>query len=104
MTKEMDKKSEAYLGKLRGNASGSTYQLYDSGIQPNKNLDRRQWRTSRAYVHYENNFMGMNGPRKFRVSLPNFEKTEDIDSFKLAENENLTIFQPPIITYSFYIS
>jgi hypothetical protein len=30
----MNKNNESYLGKLRGNASGSIYQLYDYGIQP----------------------------------------------------------------------
>ena len=71
----MDKKNEAYIGKLRGNAAGSTYQLYDSGSQPNKSLDRQEWRTSLAFIDYENNFMGMNGPRKFKVILPNFENS-----------------------------
>ena len=81
----MEKKNPAYMGKLRGNAAGSTYQLFDCGIQPNKNLDRRQWRTSLAFIDYENNFMGMNGPRKFKVILPT-SLNEDIDPFKLAEN------------------
>jgi hypothetical protein len=30
----MDKNNPSYLGKLRGNASGSIYQLYDNGLQP----------------------------------------------------------------------
>lgn len=88
----MDKKNPNYVGKLRGNASGSTYQLYDDGIQPNKNFDRREWRTSLAYIDYENNFMGMNGPRKFKTVLPNLDETKDFDCFKLAESENLTLF------------
>lgn len=41
LTKDMDKKSESYLGKLRGNSSGSTYVLYDGGSQPCNKLDRR---------------------------------------------------------------
>ena len=80
----MDKKNQNYLGKLRGNASGSTYQLYDYGIQPSKNLDRQAWRTSLAFIDYENNFMGMNGPRKFKTILPNLDQVHDLDSFKLA--------------------
>lgn len=40
----------------------------------------------------------MNGPRKFRVIVPNFENSEDLDAFKFAENENLSMFQSPIIT------
>lgn len=46
----MEKKSSAYLGKLRGNAAGSLYQLYDSGEQPGKNLNRKLWRTSLARI------------------------------------------------------
>lgn len=34
LNKEMDKKSPSYLGKLRGNPTGSVYQLYDNGKQP----------------------------------------------------------------------
>lgn len=34
LTKEIDKKSTAYLGKLRGNLFGSVFQLYDNGAQP----------------------------------------------------------------------
>ena len=37
----MDRKNPAYLGKLRGNSSGSTYILYDNGNAPNKNLDKK---------------------------------------------------------------
>jgi hypothetical protein len=31
LTKEMNKKAESYMGKLRGNTTGSVYMLYDSG-------------------------------------------------------------------------
>ena len=31
LTKEMDKNSSSYLGKLRGNLVGSICQLYDGG-------------------------------------------------------------------------
>lgn len=46
----MDKNNPAYLGKLRGNAAGSIYQLYDFGAQPNSDIDRSKWRVSMAYV------------------------------------------------------
>ena len=66
----MDKKSASYLGKLRGNASGSIYQLYDGGEQPGKNMNRKHWRTTMGRIEYENNFMGMNGPRKLSIVTP----------------------------------
>jgi hypothetical protein len=46
----MDKNIPAYLGKLRGNAAGSIYQLYNDGLQPNKSVDRSNWRVSMAYI------------------------------------------------------
>lgn len=49
----MDKNNPNYLGKLRGNASGSIYQLYDGGIQAtNKELDRSKFRVNMAYIEY----------------------------------------------------
>lgn len=48
----MDKNNPSYLGKLRGNAAGSIYQLYDKGIQPNNDYDRSKFRVSMAYVEY----------------------------------------------------
>lgn len=66
----MDKKSQSYLGKLRGNSTGSIYQLYDCGKQPEKNLNRKNWRISMARIEYETNFMGINGPRKLKVVVP----------------------------------
>lgn len=52
LTKEMDKNNPAYLGKLRGNAAGSIYQLYDYGQQPNNDIDRSKFRVSMAYIEY----------------------------------------------------
>ena len=87
MTKEMDKKSSAYLGKLRGNASGSIYQLYDNGQQPDKKMNRKHWRTTMGRIEYENNFMGMNGPRKLYVVVPAVQSLQELDGYKFAENE-----------------
>ena len=52
LTKEMDKNNASYVGKLRGNASGSIYQLYDNGIQPTGSLDRSNFRVSMAFIEY----------------------------------------------------
>lgn len=76
MTNNMDKKSDAYLGKLRGNSSGSCYHLYDNGNQPSKNLDRREWRATFAKIEYETNILGINGPRKLNATIA---KLDDID-------------------------
>ena len=70
LTKEMDKKSSSYLGKLRGNAAGSTYELYDDGQPPNNKMNRSEWRITMAHIEYENNFMGMKGPRRLKAITP----------------------------------
>ena len=70
LTKEMDKNSDSYLGKLRGNASGSAYQLYDNGLPPTNKMNRSEWRITMAHIEYENNFMGMKGPRRLKVTTP----------------------------------
>lgn len=67
----MDKSNESYMGKLRGNSSGSIYHLYDSGNQPNKSLDRSKWRTTLAKIDYETNILGINGPRRLHALVPN---------------------------------
>lgn len=94
----MDKNSQSYMGKLRGNSIGSVYNLYDGGKQPNKNTnDRRYWRVSMAYIQYEDNFMGMNGPRKIKVKMPKVQNISDFDGYKLSDGEELSKFNPPIV-------
>ena len=66
----MDKNSPSYLGKLRGNSTGSSYFLFDVGQTPSNKLDRSEWRITMATVEYENNFMGMKGPRRLKVVTP----------------------------------
>lgn len=93
----MDKNNASYVGKLRGNASGSIYQLYDNGIQPTGSLDRSNFRVSMAFIEYQSNFLGMNGPRRLKATIPNVKNREDFDMYKLAEDQCLTNFQSPIV-------
>lgn len=88
----MDKNNPAYLGKLRGNAAGSIYQLYDFGLQPNNDYDRSKFRVSMGYIEYESNFLGMKGPRKLRAIIPKVQNFEDFDMFKFSEEESLSEF------------
>ena len=81
----MDKNNPAYLGKLRGNAAGSIYQLYDNGLQPNSNYDRSKFRVSMGFVEYQSNFLGMKGPRKLKAIIPKVKDVEDYDMFKFSE-------------------
>ena len=52
------------MGKIRGNALGSEYTIYDSGLIPADNVQRKQWRTTMGKIRYETNIFGLNGPRK----------------------------------------
>ena len=92
LTKEMDKTNPSYLGKLRGNAAGSLYQLFDHGIQPNSDYDRSKFRVSMGSIEYESNFLGMKGPRKLNAVIPKVQNFEDFDMFKFSEEENLNDF------------
>ena len=57
-----------------------------------------------AAIEYENNFMGMNGPRRIKITTPNAKLLEDADTYKLSEEESLLNFQPPVISYLFFNS
>jgi len=48
----MNKNIPAYLGKLRGNAAGSIYQLYDNGLEPTNDYNRSKFRVNMAYILY----------------------------------------------------
>ena len=74
----MNKNSPSYVGKLRGDAAGATYNLYDHGQQPNSDIDRSQFRVSMAYVEYESNFLGMKGPRRLKAIVPNMSRYPDV--------------------------
>lgn len=88
----MDKNNPSYLGKLRGNAAGSIYQLYDHGLQPNNDYDRSKFRVSMGYIEYESNFLGMKGPRKLKAVIPKIKTLSDFDMFKFSEEESLNEF------------
>ena len=93
----MDKSNPAYLGKLRGNATGSTYQLYDRGLPPNSNAHPSTFRVPMAFVQYESNFMGIKGPRKLKAVLPKAASLQDFDLFRLAEEESLDSLQGNVL-------
>ena len=84
LTKEMNKNIPAYLGKLRGNAAGSIYQLYDNGLEPTNDYNRSKFRVNMAYILYQTNILGMNGPRKLKVSIPNAKCLQDFDMYKFS--------------------
>lgn len=40
----------------------------------------------------------MNGPRKLNATIPSAETLEDFDGFKFADNEDISDFNPPLVT------
>lgn len=65
-----DRKSEYCLGKLRSNFFGTEFLLYDSGENPKKS-DPLTSRKELCCIEYEKNILGLKGPRKLRVMVPN---------------------------------
>lgn len=73
MNRETDRNSKYYLGKLRSNFTGSLYSLYNIGENPKKEKDPSKRRSTISNVEYETNFLGLKGPRKLKVRIPNSE-------------------------------
>lgn len=70
LSKEVfDWKSEFSLGKLRSNFIGTEFTLYDSGENPKKG-DPQKCRKELGFIEYEKNILGLKGPRKLRVIIP----------------------------------
>lgn len=67
---DFNRKSENCLGKLRSNFVGTEFNLYDNGESSKKKVPFDKIRNELAYIKYEKNILGMNGPRKLRVVTP----------------------------------
>lgn len=89
MNRVMQKNSKHYLGKLRGNVTGSIYSVYNSGENPKGTKDKEKWRSTIANIEYENNFMGLRGPRKLKVWITNPDSKHSPDIYKQPESSNL---------------
>jgi tubby-related protein 1 len=74
LSKEIfDRKTEFCLGKLRSNFIGTEFNLFDSGENPEKG-DPLTCRNELAYIEYEKNILGLKGPRKLRVIIPDIDE------------------------------
>ena len=70
LSKEIfDRKSQFCLGKLRSNFIGTEFSLFDSGENP-KNSDPLSCRKELGFIEYEKNILGLKGPWKLRVIIP----------------------------------
>lgn len=57
-----------FLAKLRGNYSGSTYNVFDRGINPIKASIKNKARTIQATIRFKTQIKNME-PREFEVFL-----------------------------------
>ena len=86
---DLSRHSSNYFGKLKSNFMGTEFQMYDSGINPDKLTDAQkdgsnsQVRQELATVLYKQNVLGSRGPRKMKVIVPNVD-----------ENGNRVVLRP----------
>ncbi|XP_042190730.1 tubby protein isoform X1 [Callorhinchus milii] len=74
---DQTKKGAGFVGKLRANALGTAFTLYDKGQKPVRTglLSRDQIRQELAAICYDVNLFGFQGPRKITVILPGMDET-----------------------------
>ena len=86
---DLSRHSSNYFGKLKSNFMGTEFQMYDSGINPDKltaaqkDGSNSQVRQELATVLYKQNVLGSRGPRKMKVIVPNVD-----------ENGNRVVLRP----------
>uniref|UniRef100_A0A1I7Y2A1 Tub domain-containing protein n=1 Tax=Steinernema glaseri TaxID=37863 RepID=A0A1I7Y2A1_9BILA len=77
---DLSRGGQSFVGKVRSNAIGTMFTLYDSGINPKKassgsvGLPIRQ---ELAAIIYETNVLGFKGPRKMTILIPGIYDTEN---------------------------
>ena len=72
-SKDLSREGRNYVGKLRSNFLGTSFTIYDSGVNPGSRLarpNRASIREELAAVHYDTNVLGFKGPRKMIAIIP----------------------------------
>lgn len=69
---QMSRDAKSFVGKVRANAVGTFFTVYDNGNNPKKigNVPPDSLRQEVAAIVYEKNVFGWNGPRKMTILLP----------------------------------
>ncbi|CAI2323916.1 unnamed protein product [Caenorhabditis sp. 36 PRJEB53466] len=71
----LSREADSYCAKVRSNALGTQFTIYDSGLSPKKVPNHKMGiRSELAAVIYETNVLGFKGPRKMTVIIPGIEK------------------------------
>ena len=69
--KDLSREGDNFIGKLRSNFLGTSFTIYDSGVNPSSSRKGRQSiREELAAIHYETNVLGFKGPRKMVTVIP----------------------------------
>jgi len=87
----VDKKSKAFVGKLRSNFRGTEYVLYNNGCNP-KNSEHVVYdhiRKELALIIYKSNLMDTEGPRKINCMIPKLREDGFPEVFKSQDSDRL---------------
>lgn len=63
-------KGTHFMGKVRANFIGTSFYVYDDGLNPSKASSSHDTRRELAYATYAPNVMGTKGPRKMKIVVP----------------------------------
>ncbi|RCN42657.1 Tub family protein [Ancylostoma caninum] len=67
---DLKREGTAFVGKVRSNAIGTMFTLYDCGANPKKSTITTDVRQELAAVIYDTNVLGFKGPRKMHILIP----------------------------------
>ncbi|KAK6733994.1 hypothetical protein RB195_017642 [Necator americanus] len=67
---DLKREGSAFVGKVRSNAIGTMFTLYDCGVNPKKSTMATDVRQELAAVIYDTNVLGFKGPRKMHILIP----------------------------------
>ncbi|PIC44199.1 hypothetical protein B9Z55_004649 [Caenorhabditis nigoni] len=73
----LSREGDGYCAKVRSNALGTHFTIYDNGHNPKKTDNQFSIRQELAAVIYETNVLGFKGPRKMTVIMPGIEPGND---------------------------
>ncbi|KAK0395844.1 hypothetical protein QR680_001460 [Steinernema hermaphroditum] len=77
---DLSRGGQSFVGKVRSNAIGTMFTLYDNGINPKKGSSGSVGlpiRQELAAIIYETNVLGFKGPRKMTILIPGIYDTEN---------------------------
>ncbi|KAF8362541.1 tub-1 [Pristionchus pacificus] len=81
---------EGFIGKVRSNAIGTSFTVYDEGKNPKHNGNSELIRAELAAVIYDQNFLGFRGPRKMTILTPGLSEGKEVLKIRpVAEKDTL---------------